>query len=144
MRCSSLKSLICVAAIAALLAGIGVLWAAEEQDAAALPPEIPADAKKLENPQEATPQSISNGKQIYGSQCVMCHGATGDGKGDLAERFKYKIPDFTSAEVQGAWTDGAFFYVLTHGHGKMTGEGDRLEAETRWDLVNYVRSLGKS
>lgn len=144
MRCNSLRSLICLAAIVALFAGIGVLWAEGEEDVAVVPSDIPADAKKLKNPREATPQSISKGKQIYASQCVMCHGATGDGKGDLAERFEYNMPDFTSSEVQGAWTDGALFYVLTHGHGKMSGEGDRLEAETRWDLVNYVRSLGKS
>jgi mono/diheme cytochrome c family protein len=141
---NSSNSLICVVAIIALLAGIGVLWAAGEQDPADVPAEIPADAQKLKNPHEATPQSISNGKQIYSSQCVMCHGTSGDGKGDLAERFKYKMPDFTNSEAQGAWTDGALFYVLTHGHGKMSGEGERLEAETRWDLVNYVRSLGKS
>jgi len=54
------------------------------------------------------------------------------------------MPDFTSAQIQTDWTDGALFYVLTHGHGKMSGEGDRLEDETRWDLVNYVRSLGES
>jgi len=144
MRCNSLKSLICLAVSVALIVGIGVVWAEGEKDAAAVPADIPADAKKLKNPREATPQSVSKGKQIYASQCAMCHGTTGDGKGDLAERFEYEMPDFTSSQVQADWTDGAWFYVLTHGHGKMSGEGDRLEEETRWDLVNYVRSLGKS
>jgi mono/diheme cytochrome c family protein len=144
MRCNTLKFLFCLAAVVALLVGIGAIWAQEEHDPAAVPPEIPADAKAMKNPREATPQSIANGKQIYTSQCEMCHGATGDGKGALASRFKYSMPDFTSAEVQTNWTDGALFYVLTNGHGKMTGEGERLEAETRWDLVNYVRALGKS
>jgi mono/diheme cytochrome c family protein len=128
----------------ALIVGIGVIWAQTESDAAAVPADIPDEARAVKNPREATPQSIANGKQIFSSQCVMCHGETGDGKGALAARFKYKMPDFTSAEVQNNWTDGALFYVLSKGHGKMSGEGERLGAETRWDLVNYVRSLGKS
>jgi mono/diheme cytochrome c family protein len=144
MQCNTLKSLSCLAAVVALFVGIGAIWAQEEQDPAAVPADIPADAKAVKNPHEATPQSIVNGKQIFSSQCVMCHGATGDGRGALADRFNYKMPDFTSAEVQANWSDGALYYVLTNGHGKMTGEGERLEEETRWDLVNYVRSLGKS
>jgi mono/diheme cytochrome c family protein len=144
MRCNTLKILFCLAAAVALTVGIGAIRAQDEPDPATVPADIPADAKAVKNPREATPQSIAGGKQIFTSQCVMCHGATGDGKGDLAGRFNYTMPDFTSAEVQGNWTDGALFYVLTHGHGKMTGEGDRLEEETRWDLVNYVRTLGKS
>ena len=144
MRCNALKSLFCLVAVVALFVGIGAIWAQEEHDPATVPADIPADAKAQKNPHEATPQSIAGGKQIFTSQCVMCHGATGDGKGDLAGKFKYKMPDFTSAEVQANWSDGALYYVLTNGHGKMTGEGDRLTEETRWDLVNYVRSLGKS
>lgn len=144
MRYNRLKSLICLVAVVAVLVGIGVIRAQEEQDPAAVPAQIPADAKAVKNPQEATPQSVASGKQIYSSQCVMCHAETGDGKGALAARFKYQMPDFTSSEFQSDWTDGALFYVLTEGHGKMTGEGERLPDGTRWNLVNYVRTLAKN
>jgi mono/diheme cytochrome c family protein len=134
-----------MAVVAAVVVSVGIsaVWAQSEPDPAAVPSDIPKDARAVKNPREATPESIANGKQIYASQCVMCHGATGDGKGTLATRFNYKMPDFTSAEVQSEWTDGSMFYVLTNGHGKMSGEGERLGENTRWDLVNYVRSLGK-
>ena len=144
MRFNALRSLFCLVAIVGLSVGVGVIRAQQNQDPAAVPADIPADAKARKNPREATPQSIASGKQIFTSQCVMCHGAAGDGKGDLATKFKYNMPDFTSAELQDNWTDGGLFYVLTNGHGKMTGEGDRLVEDTRWDLVNYVRSLGKN
>jgi len=144
MRFNSLKILFCLAAVVALFVGIGAIRAQEEHDPEAVPAEIPAEAKAVKNPREATPQSIAGGKQIFSSQCAMCHGATGDGKGALASRFNYNMPDFTSAEAQSNWTDGELFYVLTNGHGKMKGEGDRLGPEIRWDLVNYVRTLGKS
>ena len=143
MRYNRLKSLICLVAVVALLVGIGVIWA-QEEDAAAVPADIPADALAVKNPQEATPQSVANGKQIFSSQCVMCHGETGDGKGALAARFEYQMPDFTSSVAQSNWTDGGLFYILTNGHGKMTGEGERLPEGTRWNLVNYVRTLAKN
>jgi mono/diheme cytochrome c family protein len=124
----------------------GVLaWAVSAQtpeEAAQVPEEIPKIAREMRNPMAGSPESIASGKQIYASQCVMCHGSGGDGKGDLATRLKYQIPDFTSPEVQRARADGEWFYILTHGHGKMTGEGERLSEKVRWDLVNYVRSLG--
>ena len=74
----------------------------------------------------------------------MCHGANGDGKGDLAIRFGYKMPDFTNPEVQKSRTDGEYFYILSHGHGKMSGEEGRLGTTTRWNLVNYIRTLDKN
>lgn len=127
-----------------LAAGIAGALAEETdppQAAAEVPAEIPYEAKWKNNPREATPESIENGKTIFASQCTMCHGADGDGKGDLAERLNYSIADFSRPEVQKARTDGELFYILTHGHGKMSGEGDRLSEKVRWDLVNYIRSL---
>ena len=47
MRCNTLKFLFCLAAVVALLVGIGAIWAQEEHDPAAVPPEIPADAKAM-------------------------------------------------------------------------------------------------
>jgi mono/diheme cytochrome c family protein len=119
-------------------------WAEAPDDAAKVPSKIPAEAKAMKNPQEATEQSIADGKQIYSSQCAMCHGATGDGQGDLATRFGYEIPDFSQSSVQQGRTDGEWFFILTNGHGKMSGEGKRLSETTRWNLVNYIRTLGPS
>jgi len=104
---------------------------------------VPEEAKQIKNPQEATPQSVANGKQIYSSQCTMCHGAKGDGKGDLATRFGYAMPDFSDPAVQKTTTDGELYWVVTNGHGKMSGEGQRLNEKTRWDLVNYLRTLAQ-
>jgi len=133
---------VCLAVASAALLGVGVFWAqAEEKSAAEVPAKIPDEEKRRENPQEATPQSIANGKQIFSSQCAMCHGATGDGKGDLAERIGYKMPDFADPNAQAARTDGEYFYIVTHGHAKMSGEGERLSEAIRWNLVNYIRSL---
>lgn len=127
--------------------GFGISLADEETpqgatEAAAVPAQIPDDAKRVSNPREPTPESIGNGKNVFSSQCTMCHGKSGDGTGDLGVRLGYDLPDFTSAAAQRTRTDGEYFYVLTNGHGKMSGEGDRLGETVRWDLVNYIRSIG--
>lgn len=118
----------------------------DEETAAAsakVPSKIPDEARKLENPFPADEESIEYGKLIYSSQCTLCHGATGDGSGPLATKFKYDMPDLGNAQAQNKRTDGELFYVLTHGHGKMKGEGDRLKEKVRWDIVNYIRTLAK-
>jgi mono/diheme cytochrome c family protein len=74
----------------------------------------------------------------------MCHGAGGDGKGDLAEEMKLKLKDWRDPDSLAKMTDGELFYVVTNGRGKMAGgEGDRTSEEARWNLVNYVRSFAK-
>ena len=54
-----------------------------DRDAASVPADVPESARTQENPRAGHQQSIDNGKQIFTSQCTMCHGANGDGKGDL-------------------------------------------------------------
>jgi mono/diheme cytochrome c family protein len=104
---------------------------------------IPDHAKQRKNPYPGNQRSIENGKQIYQTQCTMCHGVTGDGKGDLVERLGLKVPDFTDPAMQKKRTDGELFFILTNGHKDMPGEGARFSEDWRWDLVNYIRSLGK-
>jgi mono/diheme cytochrome c family protein len=103
---------------------------------------IPVAEKNRKNPVPSTPESIESGRNLFSSQCAMCHGIKGDGKGDLVERLKLKVPDFTDAEKQKRRTDGELFYILTQGHGEMPGE-TRLEPREKWDMINYIRSLAR-
>jgi mono/diheme cytochrome c family protein len=104
---------------------------------------IPVDATRQANPVKPTPESIARGKKLYGFDCAMCHGASGDGKGDLATDMKLKIADFSDATALKDRTDGELFYVIKNGKGQMPPEGDRVKADAIWDTVNYVRSLAK-
>ena len=133
----------CGCAMLLLLAAVAVPSQTPEQGADVSAP-IPDAARARRNPQPASPESISNGKMVFSSQCTMCHGTKGDGQGDLVSRLKLTIPDFTDPGHQGSRTDGELFYILTHGHGRMRGEGDRLSDEIKWNLVNYIRSLSRT
>ena len=114
--------------------------AAQENQA---PPKgaIPADAAQQVNPVKATSESLAQGKKYYGYDCAMCHGANGDGKGEVAVEEKLKLADFSDPATLKGKTDGELFYIIKQGHDHMPPEGDRLKAPELWNLVNYVRSL---
>jgi len=115
----------------------------EIAEASLTPADIPEGARERPNPYARDPKSIEQGKLVFSSQCVMCHGADGRGTGDLVERLKLDIPDFTDAAWQKEWTDGGFFYVVDNGHGHMPGQQGRFEDDLKWHLVNYVRTFAR-
>jgi len=104
---------------------------------------IPPEEAKRENPVKPTAASIADGKHVFASQCAMCHGKDGDGKGDLADDMKLKLRNYRDPAAMKDVTDGEMFYILTKGKGDMPGQGDRMKPDQMWNLVNYIRSLSK-
>ncbi len=104
---------------------------------------IPPDAAKTVNPVKPTAASIAAGKQRFTYDCAMCHGANGNGKGDLAVSMNLKLPDFRDPEALKSVTDGGLFYVISKGYNPMPDEGSRAKPEEIWNLVNYVRSMSE-
>jgi mono/diheme cytochrome c family protein len=107
----------------------------------AVPQNIPKSESQRSNPVPRRPESVKHGAELFLTQCTMCHGMHGDGQGDLVDRLSLKVPDMTQPEIQKKRTDGDLFYILTQGHGDMPGDGERLPAEWRWDIINYIRTL---
>jgi mono/diheme cytochrome c family protein len=108
---------------------------------AGVAPIPPEDAGK-KNQVTLTPEGFAAAKKLFGYHCAMCHGETGNGKGDLATKMKLNLQDCRNPSALSKYTDGELFYIITNGHGKMTGgEGDRTKEEVRWNLVSVVRSF---
>lgn len=101
---------------------------------------IPEKERNLRNPIAATPDSIEEGKSLFSSQCAMCHGVAGNGKGELVDRLNLKVPNFTDPSTLKKGTDGELHYILTRGHGEMPAE-TRIGEKGLWDMINYIRSL---
>ena len=104
---------------------------------------IPAEFVKKPNPVRATPESIAQGKKMYSYDCAMCHGSSGDGKGDLADSMKLNLKDFRDPATLKDVTDGDMYYVILKGKDPMVGEEGRQKPDEIWNMVNYVRSLAK-
>ena len=111
--------------------------------------ELPDDADKTKNPVAATPESVEKGKALYMERmkgnCVFCHGETGAGNEANLAKLRRKPADLTNKERMTAMTDGELFWKITKGiQGIMpAGEKKMPEAEERWHVVNYVRTLVK-
>ena len=134
--------------ISALLLGAFVVFAQDTKSkdkpaASAGISTIPVEAARRENPVKPSEESLARGKKQYGYDCVMCHGKTGDGKGDVAADMKLKMNDETDPATLKDRTDGELFYIIQKGKDRMPPEGSRVKDETIWDMVNYVRSLAK-
>ncbi len=121
----------------------------QEKPKESVPKDAPAELKipdedaKRVNPVKPTEGSIAEGKKLFGYQCAMCHGAKGDGTGDLVEPMKLRLRDWTDAESLKDLSDGSLFYIITKGKGKMPDQQGRMSAQQQWNLINYIRSLAK-
>lgn len=102
---------------------------------------ITPEEKALKNPLKFTEQSIRKGKSLYDTQCAMCHGVNGNGKGDLAALMHITPPDFTNPDTLAKRTDGELFTIIDKGSLAMPAQGARLNKGQTWDLVNFLRSL---
>jgi mono/diheme cytochrome c family protein len=103
----------------------------------------PPAAAERKNPVKATPEGIAAVKKIYGYDCAMCHGAAGDGKGDVAASMSLTLKDWREPGLLAGISDGDMYDLIVKGKGKMIGEGDRLPPEKAWNMVHYVRSFAK-
>ena len=96
------------------------------------------------NPVKPTPESLAHARKIYGYDCAVCHGATGDGKGDLVADLKLKMRDYTDPAALKDLTDGELFYIIRSGKGQMPSEEvARAKDEDVWNMVVLVRSFAK-
>ena len=100
----------------------------------------PEDIARV-NPVKATAEGLVEAKRVYGYDCEMCHGALGDGKGEVVESMKLSMRDWRDPATLEGKTDGELFYIITKGKGKMMGEGDRQPEQVRWKLVLLVRAM---
>ncbi len=101
----------------------------------------PSDACKKANPVSSNTQSIAAGKIIYINSCKSCHGTKGKGDGPKSEELDVNPKDFTKDQFQKQ-TDGSIFWKVTEGRKPMPSFKKEMTDEQRWQVINYVRTLG--
>jgi mono/diheme cytochrome c family protein len=106
---------------------------------------IPQEEVDRKNPVESNLTSISEGKRLYGAtDCALCHGKDGDGKGVLAKDIKMNLHDWRMPESLAHFTDGELSYLILKGKGRMPAYDGRETPEQVWQIVNYIRSMQAS
>ncbi|WP_263353886.1 c-type cytochrome [Acidicapsa acidisoli] len=108
----------------------------------AAPPAQAAPGPK--NPVKPTAESQAKAKKTYGFDCALCHGASGDGKTDLAKDMQLTMKDLTDPKSLAGMSDSDLFDLIRKGKDKMPPEeAARAKDDDVWQLVIYVRSLAK-
>jgi mono/diheme cytochrome c family protein len=94
------------------------------------------------NPIESNPVFGAEGKRLYGAtDCALCHGKDGDGKGVPAKDISMNLHDWRKPESLAHFTDGELSYLILKGNGRMPAYDGREAPEQVWQIVNYIRSM---
>ncbi|HEY4144424.1 PQQ-dependent sugar dehydrogenase [Pinirhizobacter sp.] len=92
----------------------------------------PASAVKMANPVAGQTAAIKQGATLYATNCANCHGAVGQGNGN--------IPGVATDKVRQA-KEGELFWFITHGSvNNGMPAWDKLSEAERWQLVSLLKS----
>jgi mono/diheme cytochrome c family protein len=114
-----------------------------QEKSASTEPKMTEEDVAKKNPIAPTAESLAEARKMFGYNCAMCHGKSGDGKGDLAADMKLELRDWRDPASLEKLTDGELFWIISNGKGKMPGNGERDKERMRWNYVNLVRSFVK-
>ena len=102
----------------------------------------PAEATALVNPIAVEANSIQRGRNLFVNNCASCHGNSGRGDGPISKALTPKPADLVvMAPTHPA---GDFYWKIQTGRGAMPAWKDTLSENQIWDVVNYIKSLGKT
>jgi mono/diheme cytochrome c family protein len=106
---------------------------------------IPQEEADRKNPIESNPASVAEGKRLYGvTDCALCHGKDGDGKGVLAKDINMSLHDWRKPESLAHFTDGELSYLILKGKGRMPAYDGKETPEQVWGMIDYIRSMSAS
>jgi len=115
-------------------------------DAAHWDEEYAKAASTIKDPLEYTDDNKAAGRKLYSIHCINCHGAAGNGQGNLVVMedgsdgpYTAVPPDYKKRlpEIK----DGNIFYSVSYGKGMMGGYGYSLSVTERWQVIHYIKSM---
>ncbi|WP_263378041.1 c-type cytochrome [Granulicella paludicola] len=107
---------------------------------------VTVGGKKDVNPIKATEENIEEGKGLFASECMVCHGLDGQNTGvPFAATMSPQVPSLASPEVQ-AYTDGQLNSIIKNGiyPSGMPGFSGDFGDRDMWEMVLYLRHLPKA
>jgi mono/diheme cytochrome c family protein len=100
--------------------------------------------RELSNPLAMTPATLDDGRGLYQTYCLVCHGTNGKGDGPLVVTGKIPTPPAYSSERVAPFPPGRLFHIVTKGtqdasgKQKMPSYATQLTPAERWKVVGYV------
>lgn len=105
--------------------------------------DVYAAAAADKNPMAITTENfdavMDNGKKLYATYCLHCHGEKGDGNGPMVESGAYAgVANYANVKDL---SDGQLFYSIYYGKGAMGAHNSLLNKKEIWTLVHYIRKF---
>jgi mono/diheme cytochrome c family protein len=91
-------------------------------------------------PLQLTPDLLARGRERFEIYCAVCHGAIGDGRGEVVRRGFPAPPSYHSERLRQA-PIGHFYDVISNGYGVMYPYASQIEPNDRWAIAAYIRAL---
>ncbi len=103
-------------------------------------------AKMHLNPLPRNKENLMEGKALYNTFCIVCHGKFGEGDGLVSSlkdwpRPLYPRPPSLQSEKVRDMKDGEVFHVISMGQNLMPSYAEKLNEEERWQIAHYIRAL---
>lgn len=97
-----------------------------------------------ENGYNCTEATYNRGKEVYTTFCVMCHGANGDGQGNLVTKGVFgTVPSYFDPNTLLNLPEGKMFHTLTYGKGIMGSYASQISPQQRWEVICYIQEFQK-
>lgn len=132
MTCFALQA--CRVAPAGKLETTSIQWAKHH---------LTVGGKKDVNPIHSTAEMVEQGKKMFSSYCVVCHGRDGQNTGvPFAASMSPAIPPLSSNTVQ-SYDDGQLKWIIENGirPSGMPASKGILSDRDMWTIVVYLRHL---
>jgi mono/diheme cytochrome c family protein len=100
-------------------------------------------------PGSSSAQNAGEGKKLYASYCVTCHGEQGKGDGPASKALPVKAADHTNGAAMNQLSDKYLSDVISKGGpavGKspiMPAWGNQFKEQQVRDLIAFIRSLAE-
>ena len=100
----------------------------------------------IKDPLAYTTENKQAGQKLYAIHCINCHGAAGNGQGNLIVLEDGKDGPFPAVPPDykqrlPTIKDGNIFYSVSYGKGMMGGYGYGLSVTERWQVIHYIKGM---
>lgn len=108
---------------------------------------VPERYSGMKNPVDSDEDSLARGSELFTACCASCHGDGGMGDGPASAALD-PLPS-PVAHTSMMLGDDFLFWRISEGgamapfNSSMPAWKDAMDEQARWDLVNYIRALGR-
>ena len=129
----------------AIVAGIGFMASVSVFAADHQLPTAPKNYLDMKSPLKANKAVIERGEAVYERKCKKCHGSSGDGKGEAADKLVIKPQAFSAPGYLKGREDGQLFFITEKGSPNTDmeafgpGSETSLSKDDIWSVIAYMR-----